>query len=100
MWFIVIVIHGVNSEYGNIIDAQDALDGLYSLTTDYHDNGFAWSEVGDYIEGGTLLYGSEGILIMESLGGYYNQLLPDSGGTYWLNYSGLGNLSWEASLTT
>ena len=119
---VVKYIHGVDSEYGNIIDAQDALDGLYSLTTDYHDNGFTWSEVGDYIEGGTLLYGafydsgyttghavcvngyyidgSEGILIMESLGGYYNQLLPDSGGTYWLNYSGLGNLSWEASLTT
>ncbi len=117
---IVQYVYGVNSRKGTILDAQGALEDLYSLSSDYYTYGYTWSEVGDYIEGGTLLYGafydagwkrghavcvngyyingSEGILIMESLGGTYKQLLANSSGTYLMNYTGIGNLSWQSSL--
>ena len=105
---------------GNIFDAQDVLSDFYDINADYYDDGCTWDEVADYIEDATLLYaafydsefttghavcvngyyidGSEGILIMESLGGEYRQLLAGSSGKYKMNYTGLGNLNWEASL--
>lgn len=105
---------------GNILDAQKVLIDLYNLDSDEVDYGFTWEEVRDYIEDATLLYGafynasftnghavcvngyyidgSKGILIMESLGGSYKQLTANAAGQYKMNYTGLGNLTWEASL--
>lgn len=93
---------------------------MYGIDADYYDESCTWKEGSDYIEDATLMYGafynssftnghavcvngyyidgSEGIMIMESLGGYYNQLLVGSSGKYKMNDTGLGNLNWETSL--
>ena len=113
-------IFGMNSHQGTIFDAQNVINNMYNLPSSYTYNGFSWSEVKDKIEGGYLMYGafynsqltgghavcingyytdgSHDILIMESLGGCYDCIHPNSQGQYKMWRNGLGTLYWDASL--
>lgn len=106
--------------WSDAYDAQDILQEMYDIWPTRAYKAYSWTQVKSYIESGNLLYGafynaaydyghavcingyymtqSDGILVMESLGGFYRQVYANSSGVFYMNISGLGNCTWQHSL--